>query len=470
MDSGDVKASSIWDHRLRAMTIASFALVFLSAFEALAVTTAMPVVAADLDGAGLYSLAFAAPLAAAVIGMVVAGAVTDRRGPVTPLLGCIAIFVAGLIVAGTAGSMAVVVGARLLQGLGAGGVTVSLFVLIARVYPPLLHAKVFALFSAAWVLPAMVGPLLAGLITQYLGWRWVFLSVVILVVPATLALAPGLRGLGPAPTTGRAERTGLRFLCAFVAAAGVLGLDLSREIPDRVLTVVVAVAALAVVLASIRPLLPVGALRALPGLPGTIATKAFIGAAFFGTEVYLPYLLTSQHGFSTTTAGLVLTTGGVSWALGSWWQGRMSQTWSNSTCVRTGTSLLLAAVVSLLVVVLIGAPPLLVILGWVLAGAGMGLAYPRINVVVLAESAPDQQGFNSAALSIADSLGAAIALAITGVFAGFVLPPGLFAAILGLTSLLALSAALLARRTIPRARVTPAGAGPASPAPRRSRP
>lgn len=465
MNSGGVEASSIWDHRLRATTVASFALVFLSAFETLAVTTAMPVVAADLDGAGLYSLAFAAPLAAAVIGMVVSGAVTDRRGPVVPLLACIAVFVGGLIVAGTARSMEIVVVARLLQGLGAGGVTVTLFVLIARVYPPLLHAKVFALFSAAWVLPAMVGPLLAGLITQYLGWRWVFLSVVVLVVPATLALAPGLRGLGPAPTPGRSARVGLSFLCAVVAALGVLGLDLSREIPEPVLTVVVAVGALAVVLVSIRPLLPTGALRAVPGLPGTIATKAFIGAAFFGTEVYLPYLLTSQHGYSTTTAGLVLTSGGVSWALGSWWQGRASERWSNRTCVRTGTMLLLAAVAGLLLVVLTGAPPLSVIVGWVLAGAGMGLAYPRINVVVLAESAPEQQGFNSAALSIADSLGAAIALAITGVLAGFVLPPGLFAAILGLTTLLALSAAVLARRTIPS--LTPAAAGPVSPAPRR---
>ena len=67
------------------ITLGSCALVFLGAFESLAATTVMPVVSADLNGASLYALAFAGPLATGVIGMVVAGNWCDRAGPIVPL-------------------------------------------------------------------------------------------------------------------------------------------------------------------------------------------------------------------------------------------------------------------------------------------------------------------------------------------------------------------------------------------------
>src|SRR3954462_12834964 len=67
-----------------ATTIGMFALCACVAFEATAVTTVMPTVAARLDGVGLYALSFAAPLASGVVGMVAAGGWSDRRGPAPP--------------------------------------------------------------------------------------------------------------------------------------------------------------------------------------------------------------------------------------------------------------------------------------------------------------------------------------------------------------------------------------------------
>ncbi len=105
-------------------TIGTFALVFFSAFEALAVTTVMPTVARELDGVRLYALAFAAPLASGVIGMVTTGWWSDRRGAARPLTLSIALFALGLLVAGLAPTMPLLVVGRLVQGLGAGGLTV----------------------------------------------------------------------------------------------------------------------------------------------------------------------------------------------------------------------------------------------------------------------------------------------------------------------------------------------------------
>ena len=187
-------------------TVGSWSLVFLAAFESLAVTTIMPIVTEDLDGRALYSLAFAATIAAGVVGMVVAGGWADSRGPAMPLLTAIGLFAAGLIIAGTAGSMGVFVAGRFLQGLGAGGQTVALYVLIAKVYPPVTHIRIFGAFASAWVLPSMVGPVRGG----RRGRRTE------LALGLSRRGGPGRRGdrddrAGAArPPPGRAERPGLR--------------------------------------------------------------------------------------------------------------------------------------------------------------------------------------------------------------------------------------------------------------------
>src|SRR6478735_4378046 len=105
IDTGDTqtaKTTGILSGAYLWITIGACALVFLGAFESLAVTTVMPAVSLDLDGERLYALAFAGPLATGVIGMAVAGNWADRRGPVAPLYLSVALFVVGLVVAGLA--------------------------------------------------------------------------------------------------------------------------------------------------------------------------------------------------------------------------------------------------------------------------------------------------------------------------------------------------------------------------------
>ncbi|MCW2736233.1 MFS transporter, partial [Nocardioides sp.] len=186
-----------------ATTIGMFGLIAFVAFEAMAVATVMPTVARDLDGLGLFALAFAAPLASGVVGMVAAGAWSDRTGPVVPLLASMALFSLGLLVCGLAPTMEVLLAGRVLQGLGGGALTVGLYVVVGLVYPPALRPAVFASFAAAWVLPALFGPGLAALVADVWHWRWVFLGAVALVVVALALLAPALRRLEP-----HAEGTG----------------------------------------------------------------------------------------------------------------------------------------------------------------------------------------------------------------------------------------------------------------------
>lgn len=408
------------------ITLGSCALVFLGAFESLAVTTVMPVVSADLDGADLYALAFAGPLATGVIGMVVAGNWCDRVGPRAPLYTAAVLFMAGLIIAGLAATMPTLVVGRLVQGLGAGAVNVALYVVVARVYPARLHPSIFAGFAAAWVVPSLIGPFAAGAVTELFSWHWVFLGVVVLVLLATAMVGPALRTLPPAdPDAKPAPWSHGRVGWSVLAAVAVLALGILSKV--EAVGGAFVVLAVAVTLIAVRPLLPRGTLRARRGLGSVIMLRGLVGAAFFGTEVYLPYLLIDEYDYSPTVAGLALTVGALAWAAASWLQGRLTNQLSHSMSATTGSSLVLFAIILVLATALFHLWPAIAVVGWALGGGGMGLMYPRISVMTLAMSTTSNQGFNSSALSISDSLGAALALAITGVVFVTLGFPGVFA-------------------------------------------
>lgn len=432
--------------RFRALTVGMVALISLLAFEALAVATAMPTVAHDLDGLRLYALAFGGPFAAGVVTMVAAGLWSDARGPAAPLRYGVVWFVAGLVVAGTAGNMVQFVVGRVVQGLGSGLLIVALYVVVARLYPEELHPQIFAAFAGAWVIPSLVGPAIAGLIVQYANWRWVFLAVPVLAVPAVLLIRPGLRRFDqpdppgptdqPAPVAGAAggdrnRRPGrlapgsIRRIGWAVGAAGSAALlhygGQQRGAPTFGL-IALALGGLAV---CVPRLLPAGVLRAGRGLPTVIAMRGLAAAAFTGAEVFVPLLLARERHLVPAVAGVALAAGAVSWSLGSWVQGRIRRPASRATLPRVGL-LLMAAGLGCAAPLLLatGVPVVLGIVAWAVAGLGIGLAYPSISVLTLELSAPDEQGRNSSALQLSDSLCSASVLAFTGALLAATAAPG----------------------------------------------
>lgn len=425
------------------ITIGACALVFLGAFESLAVTTVMPTVSADLGGERLYALAFAGPLATGVIGMVLAGNWADRRGPVAPLYTSVALFIVGLLIAGLAPSMEILVAGRFAQGLGSGGLMVALYVVVARVYPHELHPAIFAGFAAAWVIPSLIGPTVAGAVTELWSWHWVFLGVVILVLVALLMVVPALRGLanhGDATTPWAFGRLGWSVL----AAVAVLALNLVGDIPG--FGSALAVLAIVVALIAVRPLVPRGTFRARRGLPSVILVRGVAAAAFFGAQVYLPYLLTDRYELSPTLAGLALTGGALAWSLAATVQGRLGARLSSVTAVRLGTGLVFAGIVLTVVTAGFRGDALLIALAWVIAGMGMGLMSPRTSALTLAMSTPENQGFNSGAMTVADSFGSALALAVTGTLFTALAGADPFLGVFVLAAVVAFAAAVLSPR------------------------
>src|SRR3954471_8049169 len=187
-------APRAFDEQHRTVTVGLLALVTMFAFEAVAVSLAMPSVARDLNGETLYPIAVVGMLTAAIVGMVVGGIWGDARGASLPILVGGLGFAAGLLVSGFAGSMEVFVGGRLLQGLGCGAALTAMYVAVGDAYPAHLRTRVFSLFATAWVVPSIAGPFVAGALVDLFGWRSVFLVVAAFAAVSTAGVRMSMRG------------------------------------------------------------------------------------------------------------------------------------------------------------------------------------------------------------------------------------------------------------------------------------
>ncbi|MFI0449107.1 MFS transporter [Actinomadura sp. 6N118] len=396
----------------RTPTLGIVLTVTLLAFEAMAVATVMPVTARDLNGLSLYAWGFSGTLIASVLATVLAGGWIDRSGPAKPLLIGLAVFVAGLAIAGAAPTMAIFVVGRVVQGLGMGVAMVASYVLIARVYPESLRPRVFAALAAAWVLPSLIGPAVGGVVAEHIGWRWVFLGLIPLVIPAAAMLVPAFRNLKPVEHAehGPAGRAGAtRYIAAVAVAAGAGLLLYGLDNPGLAL-IPAAAAGLAGLAYGLPKLFPAGTLRMRRGLPSVVVARGLLAGAFFGTDVFIPLALTSLHGFSATQAGIVLTVAALGWSAASQIQGRSRR--PQTLFVLLGAVFTTVGVVAVTVTLQLSgwwAAP-----AWAIGGFGMGFAISALSVLMLDQSAEEEQGVNSSALQISDTLGSSVVVGLAG--------------------------------------------------------
>jgi len=411
IDAPPAASENLFAPGRRAACVGAVALISMLAFEAIAVATAMPAVAEALNGLSLYALAFGATLATSVLGMTAAGQLCDKRGPYQASLAGLAVFLLGLLLAGFASSMAVLVLGRALQGLGSGVLGVTLYVGVGKVVPASLHPKLFAMFAGAWVLPGLLGPAVASGLVHLMGWRSVFLVVAAAVPVAAALMLPALKRAGGG--SGEALRWGaMRW--ALLASAGALMLHAASQESGVGAGALFAVGLGAAFFAA-RHLLPAGTLKAARGLPSVILLRGFIAAAFASAEAFLPLLLTQHFGWSLTQAGIALSAGAVTWSVGSAIQARVQGDAARRRLLPAGFALAaLGLAVVMLPVVFGGLPSWLALVGWIGVGLGIGLSFPMVSVLLLKLSPPEQQGANSSALQLSDALVSSAALALAG--------------------------------------------------------
>lgn len=409
---GVATAAEVWDREHRGLTIGLLATVAFTAFEALAVATVLPTTVKEIGGLNYYGWAFSAFMLASLIGITAGGAIADIRGPALPFLAGAGIFVVGLLGAGASPTMPLLVAARFVQGIGSGAISSVSYVAVGRGYSPEARPRMIALLSSAWVIPGLVGPALAGVVTDLFGWRWVFYGLAPATAVGAAIAAPAMRRMGV--EGNGAPDAGTRTRDAVVLTVGAALLMGGLENATPAIAVALSVVGLAVGIPPLRRLLPDGTMQLRFGLGASVALIGVTGFAFFGAEAFVPLAISGVRDQPATIAGLPLTVGTLTWTAGAWIQAQQADRMSRRVLVVAGFVLIGAGVAGTSAILSPSVPIWTAGLTWGLTSLGMGITYSTLALVILECASEGEEGRASAALQLSYTLCIALGTGVGG--------------------------------------------------------
>jgi len=285
--------------------------VFAGALDLSVLSPALPALGRDLGVlTGDLAWVFTLYLLVSVVSIAIASTLADRYGRRPVYLGCIALFAVGSIVAIVAPNYGVFLFARALQALGAGGIFPVATAAIADVVPSERRGAALGMVAATWGLAAVIGPLVGGIVTHFVSWRWIFvfnipLAVVVFVLARTTvsAIAPRRREA--------LDGAGLFLLCL-----GLLGV-MDGLIASRPLVGIFGALALAGFVfwerVAAHPVVPLE-LFTNPQLAKTYALEIVIGI-LEGSLFFIPTVLVGAQDMSYAAAGFVAALGALTFVV-----------------------------------------------------------------------------------------------------------------------------------------------------------
>ncbi len=395
---------------------AVMAAMFMISIEATIVSTAMPQIAAQLGELQLYSWVFASFLLAQTATTMVFGKLADIFGRRPVLLVGTAIFLLGSLLCGFATSMPVLIGFRLLQGLGAGAVQPIALTVVGDLYPVQERGRIQGYLSSVWGVSSVLGPLAGGLITQHLSWAWVFW--INLPIGAVTAL---LFGVFLREQVARAERrvdvAGAVLFSAAVAALMTALTELGTS--DRATLVAFLVFVLSTALFVLQerraadPMVAFG-LWTRRSIASANAATLLAGMALIGLTAFLPMYVQGVLGRSALVAGFTLTAMSFGWPLGAMIaaRGLFRRVGLRGTLQLGGVLLPLGAVAMLFLRP--GLSPLVAGAGSLVMGLGMGLLSTAAIVLIQGSVGWDERGSATASNVFSRNLGSTFGAAVLG--------------------------------------------------------
>ena len=304
----------------RVATAAVLLALVVAAFETTVVTTAMPTLTAELDGRALYAWVFTGFLLASTLGVLLGGRLADRVGRRTTFVAGMGLFLLGSVLCGFSTSVPMLVGFRVLQGLGAGAVQPTTLTISSDLYTLEERAAIQSVFTGAWGLASVIGPVVGGILTVRLGWRSVFWVNVPVGLLAVVLLRRSYRD-PPRPEARRRFELSGPLLGALSMALLLLVLEPAALSASSNLAVLLGavVAAWAFVRQQRRstdPLVPLAVLRD-PTVRAGLLGGLVAGGVLYTLSAYVPLWMISHGGRSAIGAGVALVPLLTGWALGS---------------------------------------------------------------------------------------------------------------------------------------------------------
>jgi EmrB/QacA subfamily drug resistance transporter len=393
--------------------------MFLAAIDQTLLATATPSIAADLGSLRDTSWIAIGYLLAATVMVPIYGRLGDRYGRREMLLSALGVFILGSLACGFAPSLGGLIAARVLQGLGGGGLMVMAQAIIGELVVPRERGRFQGYFAAVFTLASVSGPLLGGLIVTHASWRWLFWGN----VPLILFAAWRLSQLPASPKNSAAaaleDLPGIAlFICScvvsllFVSQAGHR-FDWASWQSAGFIGAAAVLWSLLVVreLRHPTPFLPVELLRQ-PTIALTAATIVCFASCMFAIVFYLPVYMQLGFGTSPAHSGLMILPLTFGIVTGSTTTGRiLSKTGRPKWVPVAGMSIASAALLALGLL-----PPWFAVIGTLgfFCGLGFGTVMPTSQVVIQTRAGRARLGIASATTSLARATGSALGTALFG--------------------------------------------------------
>jgi EmrB/QacA subfamily drug resistance transporter len=404
--------------------------LLLAALDQTIVATALPAIVTDLGGLTSYSWVITAYVLASAVTVPLYGKLGDIYGRRLLYIVAISIFLVGSVLCGLAQTMGQLVGARVVQGMGAGGLFALANATIGVIIPPRERGRYQGLIGATFAAGSIIGPALGGILVDNASWRWVFY-----VNLPVGALALAVIAIAIPKRTERREHS-LDLLGAMLLAAGtsafLFGLVWGgEEHPWGSVQVVGAFATAAVALAAFafverrakEPILPFEFLRR-PTVAAGVAAIGLSAMAMVGTIAFVPLFVQGVIGTSATSTGVVLTPfmlgAVIASALSGQWISRSGHYRPNALVgpIVLGSGLFLLSRMDTTTTNAEAAAYM------VFSGIGVGLMMQVFVVAVQNEVPMRAMGSATALTQFARSIGATVGVTAMGVIVNHGLPSG----------------------------------------------
>ncbi|MGD0880361.1 MAG: MDR family MFS transporter [Acidimicrobiales bacterium] len=394
--------------------------MFLAALDQTIVGTALPTIVNSLHGLNHMSWVVTAYLLTSTISTPLYGKLSDQFGRKGIFQFAIVVFLCGSMLAGLSQNMVELIACRGIQGLGAGGLMAMAFTIIADVVSPRQRGRYQGYFGATFALSSIAGPVLGGVFTTYLSWRWIFyinlpVGIAALVVTSIVLKLPFRR------QPHRIDFLGAGLMMFGVVAALLVtvwgGVQFAWGSPVIIGTALLSAAFIVAFVVwehyAAEPILPPSLFRI--GVFRATSTVSFLLAmVMFGSIIYLPLYLQLVDGVSIMVSGLLM----IPLMLGL----LVSSIASGQIVTRTGVYKPMPIVGSVLVIIGmwllshlgLHTGHLTMSLYVVVLGAGMGMAM-QIMVLATQNAVPaDSIGTGTAAVTFFRSLGGAFGTSLFG--------------------------------------------------------
>jgi len=392
--------------------------MFLGAVEGTVVTTAIPTIVKDLQGFEIISLVFSVYLLTSAISTPIYGKLSDLYGRKNILSIGIIIFLVGSCLCGLSQTMYMLIGARAIQGVGAGAIFTVTYTIVGDVFTLEERPKVQGIIGTVWGIASLAGPFVGGLLIDMLSWHWIFFINIPFGILSVILIQKNLKETFK-KTKHKIDYAGIITLSiAMIIFLNIFVSIESISFNHNIFIVISLVTSIILLLAFYKierkakePIIPFDIFTKTSAIVNLISFLA--SAILIGSDVYLPIYIQNVLGFNAKVSGLALAPMSASWLIASVILGKCIGKYGGKAVILISNAILLISTI-LLPTLGINSSLLLVLIYVFVMGFGFGGAFTTLTIIVQESVEYNKRGAAMATNSLLRTLGQTIGVSVFG--------------------------------------------------------